>query len=226
MRARTKSAVHRAREAVGVGRRRVPRYSCRRSRHALTQAQLFAVLILRQCLQTDYRGVVPRLAEWRAVRQTLGLRQVPHDSTLCYAERRLLAAAEQGAPCGAPSTSAARAPSAPASSGAPPSLRSTPRGARCGTSVSTSGSAAPATTRATPTSSTRGRTSRRSPTRPRICSSARCPAPAPRTIRPIARPRCAKPPRSSPSTRCSAPRPTTPRRITSAAAPPGGSRTG
>src|ERR1039458_3887967 len=119
MRAMTKSAVRLASEALLVGRRTFPRYSCPRSRHDFTQAQLFAVLILRQFLQTDYRGVVTLLAEWSEVRQTLGLRKVPHYSTLCYAERRLLADAEKGAPFGAPSTSSSRARSAPASSRRP-----------------------------------------------------------------------------------------------------------
>ena len=105
MRAMTKSAVALAREALLVGQRSLPRYSCRRSRHDFTQPQLFAMLILRQFLQTDYRGVVALLAEWRELRQTLGLRKVPNYSTLCYAEHRLLADAERGASSCAPSTS-------------------------------------------------------------------------------------------------------------------------
>ena len=168
MRAMTKSAVRLASEALLVGRRTFPRYSCPRSRHDFTQAQLFAVLILRQFLQTDYRGVVTLLAEWSEVRQTLGLRKVPHYSTLCYAERRLLADAEKGAPFGAPSTSSSRARSAPASSSRPRSSRSTPRGSKRGTSASTTASGARMTTHGAPTSIGRGRSSRRSPTRTRI----------------------------------------------------------
>jgi hypothetical protein len=109
MRAMTKSAVTLAHEALLVGQRTFPRYSCRRSRHDFTQPQLFAMLILRQFLQTDYRGVVTLLAEWRELRQTLGLRKVPNYSTLCYAEHRLLADAEKGAPFGAPSRPSSRA---------------------------------------------------------------------------------------------------------------------
>lgn len=98
MRAMTKSAVRLAGEALAVGRRALPRYSCARSRQDFTQAQLFALLALRQFLGVDYRGVVTLVAEWRELRRVLGLRKVPHYSTLCYAERRLLAGAEKGAP--------------------------------------------------------------------------------------------------------------------------------
>jgi hypothetical protein len=89
MRAMTKSAVRLAREAVAVGRAALPAYSSRYSRHDFTQAQLFALLALKQFLKTDYRGVVALVGEWAELRRALGLRKVPHYSTLCYAERRL-----------------------------------------------------------------------------------------------------------------------------------------
>lgn len=100
----TKSAVALAREALAVGERTLPRYSCRFSRHDYTQAQLFALLVLKQFLKTDYRGVVALVAEWTEVRRALRLRQVPHYSTLCYAERRLLADAEKGGRFARPSS--------------------------------------------------------------------------------------------------------------------------
>jgi hypothetical protein len=87
-----------AREALAVGRAALPRYSCRRSRHDFTQPQLFALLVLRQRLRTDYRGLVTLLAEWRDLRRALGLRKVPHYSTLCYAAHRRLTGAEKGGP--------------------------------------------------------------------------------------------------------------------------------
>jgi hypothetical protein len=98
VRAMTKSAVALAREALVVGQRALPPYSCARSRHDFTQPQLFALLTLKQMLQLDYRGVVTLLAEWHELRRALGLRKVPHYSTLCYAARRLLAEAEKGGP--------------------------------------------------------------------------------------------------------------------------------
>ena len=94
----TKSAVRLAREALAVGRVALPPYSSRFSRHDFTQAQLFALLTLKQFLRTDYRGVVAAVAEWGELRRVLGLGKVPHYSTLCYAERRLLAGAEKGGP--------------------------------------------------------------------------------------------------------------------------------
>ena len=98
MRAMTKSAVALAREALAVGRQALPTYSHPRSRHDFTQPQLFALLTLRQMLRLDYRGLVGLLAEWRELRRALGLRKVPHYSTLCYAAHRLLAGAEKGGP--------------------------------------------------------------------------------------------------------------------------------
>jgi hypothetical protein len=94
----TKSAVRLAREALAVGRATLPAYSSRYSRKDYTQPQLFALLVLRQFLRTDYRGLTTWLGEWAELRRALGLRKVPHYSTLCYAERRLLAGAEKGGP--------------------------------------------------------------------------------------------------------------------------------
>jgi hypothetical protein len=108
MRAMTKSAVRLAREALRAGEAALPAYSSRFSRHDFTQPQLFALLTLRQFLKTDYRGVVTLVAEWGELRRALGLRKMPHYSTLCYAERRLLAGAEKGGP-----SAASRRPSSP-----------------------------------------------------------------------------------------------------------------
>lgn len=104
MRTMTASVVQLAREALAVGRAALPPYSGPHSRHDFTQPQLFALLVLRQRLRTDYRGLVTLLAEWSEVRRVLGLRKVPHYSTLCYAAHRLLAGAEKGGPSAARST--------------------------------------------------------------------------------------------------------------------------
>jgi hypothetical protein len=93
----TKSAVRLARTALAVGEEALPRYAARTSRHDYTQAQLFALLVLKHFLRTDYRGVVRSSAEWGELRRALRLAQVPHYSTLCYAARRLDAATF--APC-------------------------------------------------------------------------------------------------------------------------------
>lgn len=91
MRQMSKSAVRVAREALRVGQAALPAYGSRTSRKDYTQPQLFALLVLRQFLRTDYRGVVTLVDEWSEVRQALGLAKVPHYSTLAYASRRILA---------------------------------------------------------------------------------------------------------------------------------------
>ncbi len=46
--------------------------------------------MLRQFLKTDYRGIIQMLCDFSDLRKVLGLKKVPHYSTLCYAEKRLL----------------------------------------------------------------------------------------------------------------------------------------
>ena len=86
----TKSPVALAKEALKVGQSGLPRYSNRFSRRDFTQAQLFAILVLRQFFKTDYRGIIQMLEDFSDLRKALHLKKVPHYSTLCYAEKRLL----------------------------------------------------------------------------------------------------------------------------------------
>src|SRR3954447_14239108 len=79
-----------AREALRLAQEALPAYSSRFSRKDFTQHQLFAVLALKTFLKTDYRGVAQVLADFAELRDDLGLKEVPHYSTLCYAEQRLL----------------------------------------------------------------------------------------------------------------------------------------
>lgn len=90
MRSATKSPLALAREALYVAQASLPMYSDVRSRKTYTQHQLFALLVVRQFLKTDYRGLVEMVSEWSDLREVLGLESVPHYSTLCYAESRLL----------------------------------------------------------------------------------------------------------------------------------------
>ncbi len=106
----TKSAVGVAREALAVGRQTFPAYGSRTSRHDFTQAQLFALLVLRQFLRTDYRGLVTLVAEWQELRKVLRLQKVPHYSTLAYAARRLLPEAEKGGSSTTPRSSSSNGP--------------------------------------------------------------------------------------------------------------------
>lgn len=86
----TKSPRAVAREALRLARETLPAYSSKFSRKDFTQHQLFAVLALKTFLKADYRGVAQVLADFAELRQDLGLEEVPHYSTLCYAAKRLL----------------------------------------------------------------------------------------------------------------------------------------
>jgi hypothetical protein len=86
----TKSPRAVAREALALARASLPAYSAVRSRKDFTQHQLFAILALKTFLKTDYRGVAQFLTDFAEIRADLGLEKVPHYSTLCYAEQRLL----------------------------------------------------------------------------------------------------------------------------------------
>jgi hypothetical protein len=86
----TKSAVRVARRALAAGEARLRRYSHKYSPKLYTQPQLFACLVLKVFLKTDYRGVTILLEEWSNVTEALGLDRVPHWTTLQKAGRRLL----------------------------------------------------------------------------------------------------------------------------------------
>lgn len=86
----TKSPLALAREAYATAKASLPAYGSVRSRKTYTLHQLFAILVLRQFLKTDYRGIVQMLRDWSDLRSALELKQVPHYSTLCYAEQKLL----------------------------------------------------------------------------------------------------------------------------------------
>ena len=85
----TKSAIDLARQALRVGGEALPAYGGKFSRHDFTLPQLFAILVLRKFLRTDYRGVVALLAEWSDLRRVLKLSKVPDHSTLWHAEQKM-----------------------------------------------------------------------------------------------------------------------------------------
>ena len=86
----TKDPLALVRVALEVGERAYEPYSHPKSPQKYTQPQLFAMLALREFFGLDYRGLVIWIARWSDLRDELGLKRVPHYSTLCYAERRLL----------------------------------------------------------------------------------------------------------------------------------------
>jgi hypothetical protein len=102
----TKSPRAVAREALRLAREALPAYSSKFSRKDYTQHQLFACLALKTFFKTDYRGVAQLLQDFAELREELGLDDVPHYSTLCYAAQRLLKK-------GRSSSSSSRPPRAP-----------------------------------------------------------------------------------------------------------------
>jgi hypothetical protein len=86
----TKSPLRVAREALVVATRRLRAYAHKFSPKKFTQPQLFACLVLKTFLKTDYRGLVAHLADHSDLRDALGLATVPHFTTPQKASRRLL----------------------------------------------------------------------------------------------------------------------------------------
>lgn len=86
----TKSPLAVARVALSTARRVLPDYASRYSRHDFTQAQIFAILVLKAFFRMGYRDITDLLRDFSDLREVLELEKVPHYSTLCHAERRLL----------------------------------------------------------------------------------------------------------------------------------------
>jgi hypothetical protein len=86
----TKSPRAVAQQALRLAKDTLPAYSSKFSRKDYTQHQLFALLTLKAFFKTDYRGLVQLLKDFAELRQDLGLDEIPHYSTLCYAAGRLL----------------------------------------------------------------------------------------------------------------------------------------
>lgn len=76
--------------AYACGQEALPSYAHRCSPKKFTQPQLFACLVLKTFLKTDYRGVVAVLQDAREWCAVIELESVPHFTTLQKAERRLL----------------------------------------------------------------------------------------------------------------------------------------
>ena len=86
----TKDPIALAQAALKAGEASLEAYSHPKSPQKFTQAQIFAILVLRQFFKTDYRGITATLARRAELREAIGITRVPHYSTLCYAEERLL----------------------------------------------------------------------------------------------------------------------------------------
>lgn len=79
-------------EAWEVGKQALSDYAHRYSPKKFTQPQLFACLVLKEFLKTDYRGLTAHLQDAGELREAIELRYVPHYTTVQKASRRLLRA--------------------------------------------------------------------------------------------------------------------------------------
>jgi hypothetical protein len=81
-----------ARCAFALAHDHLPLYAHRYSPKTYTQPQLFVCLVLKTFFRTDYRGLTAILTDFDAMQAYLGLKRVPHFTTLQKASRRLLRA--------------------------------------------------------------------------------------------------------------------------------------
>jgi transposase len=78
------------RTALRVAARVLSEYSHHMSPKKFTQPQLFACLVLKLFFKRDYRGIVILLADMPELRRAIGLKAVPHYTTLQKAAQRIL----------------------------------------------------------------------------------------------------------------------------------------
>jgi hypothetical protein len=105
----TKSPLALACTALSIAREALPAYSSKFSRKDFTQHQHFALLVLREFLKTDYRGLETMLHDWSDLRDALGLKKVPDHSTMQKAAERLLVKGGSMPSSGGPSPRRGRA---------------------------------------------------------------------------------------------------------------------
>ena len=76
--------------AYATAKDALPKYAHRFSPKKFTQHQLFACLVLKEFLKSDYRGIVGILVDCPNLCAAIGLEHVPHYTTLQKAADRLL----------------------------------------------------------------------------------------------------------------------------------------
>src|SRR5579871_4161974 len=86
----TKSPLRVARQALTIATETLRPFAHKYSPQKFTQPQLFACLVLKTFLKTDYRGLAAHLADHSDLRAVLGLQTVPHYTTPQQASRRLV----------------------------------------------------------------------------------------------------------------------------------------
>ena len=76
--------------ALKIARASLPAHSHKNSPKKFTQHQLFACLVLKNFLRTDYRGLVESLSDCDSLCKAIELQSVPHYTTFQKAAKRLL----------------------------------------------------------------------------------------------------------------------------------------
>lgn len=76
--------------ALQVAQASLPAYGHKHSPKKFTQHQLFACLVLKNFLKSDYRGVASHLNDSPSLAESIGLSRIPHYTTLQKAAKRLL----------------------------------------------------------------------------------------------------------------------------------------
>src|ERR1700693_4694179 len=76
--------------ALAAGKEAFSDYAHVYSPHKFTQPQLFACLVLKEFEKQDYRGIRQWLIDCPELQEVIGLRSVPHYTTLQKASQRLL----------------------------------------------------------------------------------------------------------------------------------------
>jgi hypothetical protein len=75
--------------AVSVARQALSAYGSRYSRHDYTQAQFFALLVLKTFFQTSYRGLIAIVKDFAELQEVLDLKKIPHFTAVQKAATRL-----------------------------------------------------------------------------------------------------------------------------------------
>src|SRR3954464_1624483 len=88
-RAMTRSPLAFTQQALEVARAALPAYSSKFSKKDFTRHQHFAILALKSFLRVGYRDVVDFLRDWSDLRTALGLKKLPHFTTLQKAHAKL-----------------------------------------------------------------------------------------------------------------------------------------
>jgi hypothetical protein len=89
----TKSPRRVAKAALTAATAMLPIYAHPFGPKKFTQPQLFVRLVLKIFLKQDYRGIMILLGDWPELRKSIGLKSIPHYTTIQKASIRLLQSA-------------------------------------------------------------------------------------------------------------------------------------